>query len=31
LTRLGRKQLEIEEANWRRIALAMTHALESPS
>jgi transcriptional regulator len=31
LTRLGRKQLEIEQANWRRIALAMSHALESPS
>jgi transcriptional regulator len=27
LTRLGRKQLQVEEANWRRIALAMTHAL----
>jgi PadR family transcriptional regulator len=27
LTRLGRKQLQIEEANWRRIALAMGHAL----
>jgi PadR family transcriptional regulator PadR len=31
LTRLGRKQLEIEQANWRRIALAMGHALESTS
>jgi PadR family transcriptional regulator, regulatory protein PadR len=31
LTRLGRKQLQIEEANWRRIALAMGHALESTS
>jgi hypothetical protein len=30
LTRMGRKQLEIEQANWRRIALAMTRALESP-
>jgi transcriptional regulator len=27
LTRLGRKQLQVEEANWRRIALAMGHAL----
>jgi PadR family transcriptional regulator, regulatory protein PadR len=27
LTRLGRKQLQVEEANWRRIAVAMTHAL----
>ena len=31
LTRLGRKQLQIEEANWRRISLAMTHALGSTS
>ena len=31
LTRLGRKQLQVEEANWRRIALAMTHALGSTS
>jgi transcriptional regulator len=31
LTRLGRRQLEIEQANWRRIALAMGHALESTS
>jgi PadR family transcriptional regulator PadR len=31
LTRLGRKQLHVEEANWRRIALAMTHALGSTS
>ena len=31
LTRLGKKQLQIEEANWRRIALAMGHALESQS
>jgi PadR family transcriptional regulator, regulatory protein PadR len=30
LTRLGRKQLEVEQANWRRIALAMSLALESP-
>ena len=29
LTRLGRKQLPVEEANWRRVALAMTHALGS--
>src|SRR5262245_21628116 len=27
LTRLGKKQLQLEEANWRRIALAMAHAL----
>jgi transcriptional regulator len=31
LTRLGKKQLQVEEANWRRIAVAMGHALESPS
>lgn len=31
LTRLGKKQLHIEEANWRRIALAMGHALEATS
>ncbi len=31
LTRLGRKQLPVEEANWRRVALAMTHALGSTS
>jgi len=31
LTRAGRKQLQVEEANWRRIALAMTHALGSTS
>lgn len=31
MTRLGRKQLEVEQANWRRIALAMHHALESTS
>lgn len=29
LTRLGKKQLHVEEANWRRIALAMGHALGS--
>ena len=29
LTRHGRKQLPVEEANWRRVALAMTHALGS--
>ena len=27
LTRLGKKQLQVEEANWRRIALAMELAL----
>ncbi len=27
LTRLGRKQQQVEEANWHRVALAMTHAL----
>jgi PadR family transcriptional regulator, regulatory protein PadR len=31
LSRLGRKQLQVEEANWRRVALAMTHALGSTS
>ena len=31
LTRLGQKQLRVEEANWRRIAVAMSHALESVS
>lgn len=31
LTPLGRRQLEVEQANWRRIAQAMGHALESPS
>lgn len=31
LTRVGRKQLQVEEANWRRVALAMTHALGSTS
>jgi transcriptional regulator len=31
LTALGRRQLEVEQANWRRIALAMGHALESTS
>jgi len=31
LTRLGKRQLQVEEANWRRIALAMTHALGSTS
>jgi PadR family transcriptional regulator PadR len=29
LTRLGRKQLQVEEANWQRIAMAMGHALGS--
>lgn len=27
LTRLGKKQLQVEEANWRRIAIAMELAL----
>jgi len=31
LTRLGKKQLQTEEANWRRIAVAMGHALGSTS
>ena len=31
LTRVGRRQLQVEEANWRRVALAMTHALGSTS
>ena len=31
LTRFGRKQLPVEEANWRRVALAMTHSLGSTS
>ncbi len=31
LTRLGKKQLQAEEANWRRVALAMGHALGSES
>jgi transcriptional regulator len=31
LTKLGKKQLQVEEANWRRIAVAMGHALESAS
>jgi PadR family transcriptional regulator PadR len=31
LTRLGKKQLEVDEANWRRIVVAMDHALESTS
>ncbi len=31
LTRLGKRQLHIEEANWQRIALAMAHALGSTS
>jgi hypothetical protein len=30
-TRAGRKQLQVEDANWRRIALAMTHAPGSTS
>jgi PadR family transcriptional regulator PadR len=31
LTRLGKKQLHREEANWQRIALAMAHALGTSS
>jgi PadR family transcriptional regulator, regulatory protein PadR len=31
VTRLGKKQLQVEEANWHRIALAMGHALASTS
>jgi PadR family transcriptional regulator PadR len=31
LTRLGKKRLQAEEANWHRIASAMSHALESTS
>ena len=31
ITKLGKKQLQVEEANWRRIAVAMSHALESAS
>jgi transcriptional regulator len=31
LTRPGRKQLQIEEAKWRRVVLAMGRALESTS
>jgi transcriptional regulator len=31
LTRLGKKQLQVEEANWQRVALAMASALGSPS
>ena len=31
LTRLGRKQLQVEEANWRRVAIAIGHALGSTS
>ena len=31
LTRLGKKQLQAEEANWRRVAVAMGHALGSES
>ena len=27
LTRLGRRQLQLEEANWQRVALAMSLAL----
>jgi transcriptional regulator len=31
LTRLGKKQMQVEEANWRRVAIAMGHALGSTS
>ena len=31
LTRLGKKQFHTEEANWRRIVVAMSHALGSAS
>jgi transcriptional regulator len=31
LTRLGKKQLQAEEANWQRVALAMAHALGETS
>jgi transcriptional regulator len=31
LTRLGKRQLQVEEANWRRVAIAMGHALGSTS
>ena len=31
ITKLGKKQLHVEEANCRRIAVAMSHALESAS
>ena len=31
LTRLGKKQLQVEEAHWQRIALAIGRALESTS
>ena len=31
LTPLGTKQLHTEESNWRRVAVAMGHALESTS
>jgi transcriptional regulator len=31
LTRLGKKQLQAEEANWRRVAIAIGHALGSES
>jgi PadR family transcriptional regulator PadR len=27
LTRLGKRQLQVEQANWERVALAMSHAL----
>ena len=31
LTRLGRKQLRVEEAQWRRVATAIDYALEASS
>ena len=31
LTRLGKKQLQVEEANWQRVALAMANALGETS
>lgn len=29
LTALGRRQLEVQEGQWRKVATAMAHALES--
>lgn len=31
MTRLGRRQLRVEEAQWQRVAAAMAHALEASS
>lgn len=31
LTAIGRKRLKVEEAQWRRVAAAMAHAMESGS